>query len=319
MRPAFRLHRPGPVTVVLLGCLAAAAVTLLAFDWNWLRGPLERYLSERSGRDVRVAELHVTPGLEPTIRLRGVYVENAPWADRRPMAVAGEASFTVSLASVWQKRPIIMRLVLVDAEVDLERQADGLRNWRLTNPEYRGPGKIRVLLLEAHRSRIRFVNREAGLDLVGTSTPLAHEEPGPRGETLVSTITLEGEYQGAKFAGSALGGPFITFRDTDRFFPLRGHLASGSTRLEFDGVFADLYDLGPMEADLRLSGPTLARLHPFIRRILRRHGPTASKRTSSRPETSTRCPDFAGRSATPTSPGRGVTTAAAIGPSWAPR
>jgi uncharacterized protein involved in outer membrane biogenesis len=81
----------------------------------------------------------------------------------------------------------------------------------------------------------------------------------------VSTITLEGEYRGAKFAGSALGGPFITFRETDRFFPLRGHLASGSTRLEFDGVFADLYDLGPMEADLRLSGPTLARLHPFIR------------------------------------------------------
>ena len=100
------------------------------------------------------------------------------------MAVAGEASFTVSLASVWQKRPIITRLVLVDAEVDLERQANGLRNWRLTNPEYRGPGKIRVLLLEAHRSRIRFVNREAGLDLVGTSTPLANEGPGPRGERL---------------------------------------------------------------------------------------------------------------------------------------
>ena len=265
LRFVTRFHRPGFVASTLLGCLVAIAVALLAFDWNWLRGPLERYLSEKSGRQVTIADLHVTPGLVPTIRLRGVHVENAPWADRRPMAVAGEAAFTVSLRSIWREAPIISRLVLVDADVDLERQANGLRNWRLTNPEYRGPGKIRVLLLEARRSRIRFVNREAQLDLVGTSTPLAKPEPGPRDETLTSTITLEGEYQGAKFAGSALGGPFITFRDSNRFFPLRGYLAAGKTRLDFDGLFADLYDLGPMEADLRLSGPTLARLYPFMR------------------------------------------------------
>jgi uncharacterized protein involved in outer membrane biogenesis len=61
----------------------------------------------------------------------------------------------VSLASIREGRPIISRLVLVDAEVDLERQADGQRNWRLTQPEYRGPGKVRVLVLEAYRSRIR--------------------------------------------------------------------------------------------------------------------------------------------------------------------
>jgi AsmA family protein len=249
----------------LLGCILAVAIAAALFDWNWLRGYVERHLSEKSGREVRIAHLHVTPGLEPTIRLRGVYVENAPWGDRRPMAVAREASFTVSLASIWRDRPIISHLVLVDADVNLERAADGLRNWRLTNPEYRGPGKVRVLVLEPHRSRVRFVNREAALDLVGTSTPLGQVQPGPFGETLTSTITLEGEFKGAKFSGSALGGRFLSFRDSNRFSPLRGQLASGKTNLEFDGVFADLFDLGPMEADLRLSGPTLATLHPFIR------------------------------------------------------
>ena len=264
LRPVFRFHRPRPAAAVLLGSLVAIAIVALAFDWNWLRGPLERYLSDKSGRRVTIGELHVTPGLVPTIRLRGVHVENASWAERRPMAVAGEAAFTVSLESMWKDAPVISRLVLVDADVDLERQANGLRNWRLTNPEYRGPGKVRLLVLEAHRSRIRFVNREAQLELIGTSTPLAQHEPGPRGETLTSTITLEGEYQGAKFSGSALGGAFVSFRESDRFFPLRGHLVSGTTRLDFDGVFADLYDLGPMDADVRLSGPSLSKLHPFI-------------------------------------------------------
>ena len=248
----------------LLGCILAVAIAVALFDWNWLRGPLERYLSEKSRREVRIADLHVTLGREPTIRLRGVYIENAPWADRRPMAVAREASFTISLVSVWQDRPVVSYLVLVDADVDLERQVDGLRNWRLVYPDSTGPGRIRVLALEAHRSRVRFVNREAGLDLVGTSTPLAKEEPGPAGETLTSTITLEGEYRGAKFSGSALAGRFLSFRDSNRFFPLRGQIVSDRTKLEFDGVFADPIQLGPMDADLRLSGPTLARLHPFI-------------------------------------------------------
>ena len=264
MRSVFRFRRLGRATTVLLGALLAVVVTAALFDWNWLRGPLERYLSEKSRREVRIADLHVTPGLEPTIRVRGVYIENAPWADRRPMAVAREASFTVSLASIWRDRPIISLLVIVDADVDLERQANGLRNWRLVYPDSTGPGRIRVLALEAHRSRVRFVNRAAGLDLVGTSTPLAQDEPGPAGETLTSTITLDGDYKGAKFSGSALAGRFLSFRDSSLFFPLRGQIDSDRTKLEFDGVFADLIQLGPMDADLRLSGSTLARLHPFI-------------------------------------------------------
>jgi AsmA family protein len=264
LRSVFRIHRLGRATTVLAGALVALVVAAALFDWNWLRGPLERYLSEKSRREVRIAHLHVTPGLEPTIRVRGVYVENAPWADRRPMAVAREASFTVSLASIWRDRPIISLLVIVDADVDLERQANGLRNWRLVYPDSTGPGRIRVLALEAHRSRVRFVNRAAGLDLVGTSTPLAQGEPGPGGQTLTSTITLEGEYKGAKFSGSALAGRFLSFRDSNLFFPLRGQVASDKTKLEFDGMFADLVQLGPMDAGLRLSGPTLARLHPFI-------------------------------------------------------
>src|SRR5262249_46821881 len=139
LNPILRFRRSGLVLAVLLGSLLVVAAGAALFDWNWLRGPLERYLSEKSGRQITIGELQVTPGLVPTIRLRDVHVANASWADHRPMAVAGEAAFTVSIQSMWSEAPIISRLLLVDADVDLERQANGLRNWRLTNPEYRGP------------------------------------------------------------------------------------------------------------------------------------------------------------------------------------
>src|SRR5258706_10715257 len=113
MKPFPRLTALGPVTKVLVGFALAFAITAVVFDWNWFRRPLERHLMEKSGREVRIGDLHVALGfaLEPTVRLRDVYIENAPWAANQPMAVAGEAIFTFSLRSLWEQRPVILRLV----------------------------------------------------------------------------------------------------------------------------------------------------------------------------------------------------------------
>src|SRR5688572_872001 len=129
-------------TKILLALLLAIVVLVALFDWNWLRQPLERYLVHKSGREVRIGDLHVALGLnlQPTVRVRDVYIENAPWAAaKRPFATAGEARFTVSLRTVLDDRVLVSRLVLLDADVEMERQADGLRNWRLRDPESRGP------------------------------------------------------------------------------------------------------------------------------------------------------------------------------------
>src|SRR5260221_706831 len=81
---------------VLLGLLALSAVVVALFDWNWFRHPVERYLTDQSHREVRIGDLHVDIGfsLEPTVRVRDVYIENAPWADKRPFLTAREGSFT---------------------------------------------------------------------------------------------------------------------------------------------------------------------------------------------------------------------------------
>ncbi len=173
MKLRARWSRLGPRTKVLSSLVLVFAVVIMVFDWNWFRGPLERYLYKKSNREIRIEDLHVTLGLTlaPTVRLRGVYIENAPWAvNKQPLVVAGEAAFTFSLRSLLERRPIVTRLVLHDADVDLERQADGLRNWRLRNPDDRSPGRVKVMTLEAYRTRIRFNHGGADVQGVATST-----------------------------------------------------------------------------------------------------------------------------------------------------
>ena len=263
----FRFPKFSRTTSVLLGLLVVLAIVAALFDWNWFRHPLERYLNDRSQREIRIGALNVDFGwsLEPTVRLRDVYVENAPWADKRPAAVAGEASFTFSLKSLWEGRPVISRLVLVDADIDLERQADGLRNWRLRNPEDRGPGRVKVLSLEPYRTKIRFIRRDIDFDVVAAAS-LA--EPGATGHppdaSHPTRIDFEGEYLGVKFSGEVLAGERLTLVDTGEFFPLRGHMASGKSRLDIDGSMADLFRPSATDAKVRLAGPSLSELGPLM-------------------------------------------------------
>jgi uncharacterized protein involved in outer membrane biogenesis len=121
---------------IALASLTALALLFWAFDWTWVR-PLIRYcVAERAGRSIDFDELRIglNRALDPTVELRGLLIQNAPWASDRPLVRAGLLSFTFSWRTLLADQMVVNRLVLVDAEVDLERQADGLRNWRLIYP-----------------------------------------------------------------------------------------------------------------------------------------------------------------------------------------
>ncbi len=266
MTPVFRLPRPGTKTKILLGLFIVPVIVVALFDWNWFRHPLERYLFDRSHREVRIGDLHVDFGwsLEPTVRLRNVYIENAPWADKRPAAVAGQASFTFSLKSLWEGQPVISRLVLIDADIDLERQADGLRNWRLRNPDNRAQGKVKVMRLEAQRTRIRFVRRDIDFEVVAASSPMDLAET-THDAVLSTRIGFEGEFQGVRFSGEAMTGERLTLLDTGEDFPLRGHASAGKSRLDVDGSMADLFRPSATDAKVLLAGPSLSELGSLMR------------------------------------------------------
>ena len=253
---------------VLVTAGVALCALALAFDWNWLRGPIERHLEERSGREVRIADLDVDfdSWLEPTVRLRDVWVQNADWASsKEPLIAAREISFEIALSSLWGDRYEVRHLTLVDAKVDMERLADGRRNWRLTRPQDVAPGRVRVMQLEVRDSRVRFVNREIGLELIANATPLAADDADAAEHALTTRVAWRGEYEGYPFTGEAAVPRAVSFRGSGISFPARGHLTSRDTRVEFDGLFTDLFDLGPADAKVTVSGPSLALVYPFVR------------------------------------------------------
>ena len=272
---SFKFNRIALGAAIFLAFVAAALAMLVAmWDWNWFRHPAEDYFIKRAHRDVHIGDLHVSFNrqLEPTVRLRGVYVENAPWADQRPFASAGEISFTFSLDSIRERRPIVSKLVLVDADIDLERQADGHRNWRLRNPENTARGRMKVRQFEARNTRIRFIRRDVNFEIVAASAVL--EQPsGNAAGALTNQILFQGSFEGTEFSGEMHTSDVVTIMESGVAFPIRGFMESGDTRLEVDGAVADLFRPSSMEGKVRLAGSSFSGLRPFVRGKLPRSRP----------------------------------------------
>lgn len=260
------MNPPPRHLAALLGASGVLLVlALLMADWNWARPAVVRYFEHKSKREIQVEDLQVRldADWQPVVRLRNLRVANAPWATGdRPFITAREASFTFEWASLFSELRVMRKMHLVDADIDLQRRPDGLRNWRLTRPEDPGRGRMRIHRLQAERSRLTLSHGGIGLTLEARSTPLAQPHEG-----YTQRVDFRGRYGGADWAGQAETGAVLSMVDTAERFPLRGQASSGDTSLGVQGQVADLMQLTAVDARVRLHGETLAQLQPFLQRV----------------------------------------------------
>ena len=276
--PARPPRRLGALRVALAVLLALAALCW-AFDWNWCRPLIQHYVMSRSGRSFEFDDMkvHFRNGLDPTIEFRGLTIQNSPWAaSKAPFIHAGHLAATLSWRSIGSGMTVVDLIELDDAQVDMERLADGLRNWRITRPDDRGPPRVRVLAVDARNSSLHTIHRGIGLEAQVSTTPLQAPVSlaGHPDLPLTKALAFKGQFNDDAFEGTAQVSDVLNFGETPRNFALRLDARSGSVRLEASGLSSDAHAVGDLDCDVRLSaigsGPghplpeALARLRPLV-------------------------------------------------------
>lgn len=271
-----RAFSPGRGTKILLALLGALVVFLLLFDWDWLRGPLNRTISEKTQRRFDSSHLAVELGWNPVIRLKDVYFANADWADGtgdKPMARIGTLEFSVSLRDLWNGKVFVPRVAMDQAELNFEKAKDERRNWVLGEPsETKEPSKLLISSLSVRQGKLRYVDRTTPFDIgvdVETFDPAAAAKADdakarPDNARYTTRYRFAGTYHDAKFSGQAQTGDVLSFQGSDVPFPIQGRLVAGTTRLDVEGTVADAANISGIDVRLNIAGNTLANLYPFL-------------------------------------------------------
>ena len=114
-----------------LGLLIVGLVVLvLVFDWNWIKGYVEREASQALGRAVVIeGDLDVKLSWSPLVRIDRIRIANASWSPEPSMLTLPRLVFRLDLRELLRGRVVLPTVELVEPVLRLETSEQGQPNW----------------------------------------------------------------------------------------------------------------------------------------------------------------------------------------------
>ena len=240
---------------------AAVAIFFAVFSWDWFRGPLARYLSARTGREVQIeGHLQVHPfSWTPWARVDGVRIGNPAWlgGGKGDVADLGQTTLQIRLLPLLSGH---LELPLVDIEhPTLELYADktGRNNWTFGKSTGKGAKLPLIQHFVLNEGKVRLNDVQRRLRFVGTVTTT---ETAGGFSAQAFRLNGTGELNTAPFVARVVGGPLVHVQ-RDRPYPFDMDIHAGSTHIVAHGSVTKPFDLGRLDTVATVSGPDLADLY----------------------------------------------------------
>jgi uncharacterized protein involved in outer membrane biogenesis len=244
---------------IVAALILAVALFLLLIDWDWLRGPISRYASARTGREVRIeGHLRVHPwSWTPGAEVGGLRIGNPNWVGSGDLAYIREVDLRVRFLPLLLGQLDLPLLRLDRPQVDLIRDKGDRANWRFDSLNSATPAQLppiqRFVIRDGH---ITMKDARRDLTLTGTINASETDTGGGTGFELVGQGTMNRD----AFKLEASGGPLIHV-ERSRPYDFKMDIRSGATHVTADGRLLKPFNLGEIQAELTASGPNLADLY----------------------------------------------------------
>jgi AsmA family protein len=256
-------------TLRWLGYIMAAiavviVVLVIFFDWNWLRHPIERVVTEKTGRALIInGNLNVKLGWPLTqIQVADVTFANPAWAKQPLMFTVKRMDGDISLSQLFKRHFGVTTVSLEQPQVFFEQSLDGRKNWLLDRNQQDENAQVkidRIVLDNGHISYtdpVRNIHIQAALS---TRQTMSH---GAASADIV--FTAQGNLKGLPLTTSGSGGTVLAWSDETTPYPLNVDISLGHTRLHAIGTVTSLTRFSAVDLNMMLSGTNLDQLYPLI-------------------------------------------------------
>ncbi|OEY99398.1 hypothetical protein BIY45_17055 [Stenotrophomonas sp. BIIR7] len=265
-RPRWRLRRPGKRgqrwLAILVFLFAMILLVIALWDWNWFKGPVERAVQAKTGREFHIGgNLDVDLGRTLTVRADGLTFANAEWSKTPRMASADRAEIDLRAWPLLRGQIRIpeIRLTRPDLLLETAPGKDQPGNWDFLGPSDGEPPVLQRLLVDD--GRLKF------LDAAGKTDILVSLDSGkPRSADSAPPLLVNGKgrWQGNPFTLDGNTESPLELTNSDH--PFRIHLdgRAGATRAIASGTLTNPFALRTFDLDFALSGQDMEDLYPLI-------------------------------------------------------
>lgn len=252
------------IGLTLLALLAVLVLAVVFFPWDVLRGPLNRYVSEQTGRAFEITrKLDVKLGATTRVYADGIQFANPPWARDPYLVEAQAAEIHVRLWPLLSGKVELPVLKLDQPRLGLQMEADGRRTWALgkdTSDAGTVPSVGRLLV---DRGSVNFLAAAMGADI---KTDFAITNPA---DGMPLEYTARGTWKNEAFSAKGRTGSVLQLSaDMDQPFPLEIDAKAGNTTLKATGTVANLARFDGTDAQFDLRGANLADLYKLLGVVL---------------------------------------------------
>lgn len=265
--PRTRWRRPGKRgqrwLAVLVFLFAAVLILIAIWDWNWFKGPVERAVQARTGREFHInGDLDVDLGRITTVRGDSLTFANAAWAQQPQMASADRAEISVSVWPLLRGKVRIpeVRLTRPDLLLETARTPGDPGNWDFLGPSTGGEAPVLQRLL-IEDGRLQFVDAAGRTDILVALNSGTPRQPDGAPPLLVSG---KGRWKGNPFSLDGNTESPLELTNTDH--PFRIHLdgRAGGTHAIASGTLTNPFRLETFDLELMLSGQDMEDLYPLV-------------------------------------------------------
>lgn len=253
--------RSARIAAAILAFGVVALVIFFAlFDWNWLKGPIERAALARTGRELKIeGPLAGQWRWRPRFSAEKVRFANPAWANEPWFLEAERVAFTLPLASLFRRPIAIEDIELTGARLALEVSAQGQRSWLFDREQKDSGSAVALGSLRVVDGAVRYLDPTEHSDLrVTASTDAEQRLSGKaagtyRRERIDATVSSE--------------TPRLDRQDADGLaIQAKGRVGDGD--LQLSGKLGPGYGLVGAVLDITLAGSDLSRLRPIFQAAL---------------------------------------------------
>jgi len=250
-------------TAILAAVAAALVVLVLLWDWNWFKGPVERVVQAKTGREFEIAgNLDVDLGRVTTITADGLRLGNADWSKQADMATARRLALQVEFWPLLIGRVRLPELRLSQPDVRIETNPDGgPGNWDFGFDDDGDGSALQLRRLWIDEGRLRF---DDDASKTAIDVELASREPRKADAAPPIALKGSGHWAGNDFTLEGTTESPLELQDSERPYRLNLRARAGATRAHARGTLLDPFRLRDFDLQFELAGRNLADLYPLV-------------------------------------------------------